>query len=166
MALILLRHYTFFIFSPYFLYLQNVTCWSFFDGTCTSQCTPKIWTKTRHFWKLRVYLLVQDASFLVFINPSCRSLTGQNTLRKGGKAECGFESRCCKMYFFFLGELKWESCVSGGPFEGNIVFKTQVCITQDMSTIWRKNFLFMHSGLRCYFIPKMGLTLGPAQRPH
>ncbi|RVW57601.1 hypothetical protein CK203_096303 [Vitis vinifera] len=27
----------------------------------------------------------QDASFLVFINPSCRSLTGQNTLRKGGK---------------------------------------------------------------------------------
>ena len=50
---------------------------------------------------------------------------------------------------------KRESCVCSGPFANNIVFKTQVCITQDISTNWKKKFLFMHSGVRCYFIPKM-----------
>ena len=52
------------------------------------------------------------------------------------------------------GIMKGKLCF-GAPFPNNIVFKTQVCITQDMSTISRKFFLFMHSGLRCYFIPKM-----------
>ena len=37
-----------------------------------------------------------------------------------------------------------ESCVSRAPFPNNIVFKSQVCITQDMSTISRNFFLFMH----------------------
>ena len=37
---------------------------------------------------------------------------------------------------------KRESCVCSGPFANNIVFKTQVCITQDMSTNWKKKIPF------------------------
>ena len=58
-----------------------------------------------------------------------------------------------------------ESCVLGALFLNNIVFKTQFCIIQDMSTISIKFFFFMHSGLRCYFIPKMP-SPWLAQRPH
>ena len=50
-----------------------------------------------------------------------------------------------------------ESCVSGDPFPNNIVFKTQVCTTQDMSTISRKIFLFMHSILFIIAFSKLPL---------
>ena len=50
-----------------------------------------------------------------------------------------------------------ENYVLMGQFGNNNIFEAQLSIMQDMSTVWKNIKGNMHSGLRCYFIPKIPL---------
>ncbi|RVW57586.1 putative disease resistance protein [Vitis vinifera] len=136
------------------------------NGAYTCQCTPKIWTK-----KIGSFVFTFKSSsrrvISGLINPNCRSLTGQNTLRKGGKAECGFESRCSSKHktpsdFGGCGEeismalALFGGAALGAAFQGLLTAVIKVNGNGEVDPILQDGEKLIQDCSRCYCYQRIG----------